>query len=332
MRLSFGLLAFVLAIAMAIGEAVFAEEAAPPTLAELEKAVEEGHVESMFLLGARYADGNAVEQDWAKAKELFEQAIEKGHAEAMFRLGDMYRSIPGVEQDWKLDWKKAKELYEQAIEAGHAEAMFCLGNMYSGGIVDDDDVVIIEQDWEKTRELYEKAAINGSTAAAFEIGALYMLGIGVDENPKKAIEYLGKAAEKDHLTAMYLLGVTYTYDHVDKDLRKMQEWWEKASDKGYGDATFHIALMYANGIDEYVEKDIQKAIDYYEKAAGQKHSGAMFYLAQAHTKGDILEKNLKKAREWYTNIIDNNDFFIDEAKEALKALEREEVRVEEDIF
>ena len=67
-----------------------------------------------FDLGWMYANGRGVEQDEAKAVELYRAAAEQGWAPAQFNLGLMYANGQGVEQDEA----KAVELYRAAAEQG----------------------------------------------------------------------------------------------------------------------------------------------------------------------------------------------------------------------
>jgi TPR repeat protein len=66
----------------------------------------------MINLGALYANGQGVAQDYAKARELYEKAADKGDENAMTNLGLLYANSQGVAQDYA----KARELYERAAD------------------------------------------------------------------------------------------------------------------------------------------------------------------------------------------------------------------------
>ena len=55
------------------------------------------------------------------------------------------------------------------------------------------------------------------------------------------------------------------------------EWWEKASEQGYSDASFSIGMLYSLG-EGKVPKDVDKAVDYYLKAAEHGHEDAVTML------------------------------------------------------
>jgi TPR repeat protein len=72
----------------------------------------------MTDLGALYANGHGVAQDYAKAREWYEKASNKGDANAMTDLGALYANGHGVAQDYA----KAREWYEKAADKGDANA------------------------------------------------------------------------------------------------------------------------------------------------------------------------------------------------------------------
>lgn len=77
-------------------------------------AAEDGHVESMFLLGAAYAQGKGVPRDDALAARWFHQAARKGHARARTSLAYLHSAGRGVRRDPVL----AYVLLSQAVADG----------------------------------------------------------------------------------------------------------------------------------------------------------------------------------------------------------------------
>ena len=68
-------------------------------LASLRFAAEDGHLESMFLLGAAFATGKGVAQDHRKAARWFHEASRRGHVRAKASLGYLYSIGKGVRHD-----------------------------------------------------------------------------------------------------------------------------------------------------------------------------------------------------------------------------------------
>ena len=51
-------------------------------------------------LGFMYANGQGVEQNYAKAVEYYQLAADQGYANAQFNLGIIYEEGQGVEQNY----------------------------------------------------------------------------------------------------------------------------------------------------------------------------------------------------------------------------------------
>jgi putative methionine-R-sulfoxide reductase with GAF domain len=68
-------------------------------LASLRKVAEQGDPAAQFSLGARYATGEEVKQDYSEAVRWFTKAAEQGHILAQATLGAYYWAGRGVPQD-----------------------------------------------------------------------------------------------------------------------------------------------------------------------------------------------------------------------------------------
>ena len=89
---------------------------------ELMKRVEVNDAGAIFVLGNDYQLGvSCVQQDYAKAMELYTRAADLGYSKAHFALGISYRAGG--------DLKKSKFHYEAAAMAGHEDARLKLGNL-----------------------------------------------------------------------------------------------------------------------------------------------------------------------------------------------------------
>jgi len=81
-------------------------------------------------------------------------------------------------------------------------------------------------------------AESGDSEAQYNIGWMYLNGYGLMMNDSKALE-----------------------------------WWQRASDQGYTDASFSIAMLYSLG-EGQVKKNMDKAIEYYLMAVEDGHEDA----------------------------------------------------------
>jgi hypothetical protein len=68
-------------------------------LAGLRKLAEQGDPAAQFALGARYATGEEVKQDYSEAVRWFTQAADRGHILAQATLGAYYWAGRGVAPD-----------------------------------------------------------------------------------------------------------------------------------------------------------------------------------------------------------------------------------------
>ena len=89
---------------------------------EIMKRVEVNDAGAIYSLGNHYYHGHlGLQQDWARAMELYARAADLGSSKAHFTLGNMYREGGGS--------KKSKFHYEAAAMAGHEGARLNLGCM-----------------------------------------------------------------------------------------------------------------------------------------------------------------------------------------------------------
>ena len=100
-------------IALGLNQAVWADDV--PDFRETLQAAERGDAQAQFNLGAMYAKGRGVSQDYAEAVRWFRQSAEQGDAQAQFSLGAMYAEGRGVRQDRAL----AQEWFGKACQNGN---------------------------------------------------------------------------------------------------------------------------------------------------------------------------------------------------------------------
>jgi len=69
--------------------------------------------------------------------------------------------------------------------------------------------LIEEKDYEKALKAFELAANTGDLDAMHAVGIMYIGGWGIEQNDKKGLEYIIKAANQSHPKAQYTLGAMY---------------------------------------------------------------------------------------------------------------------------
>jgi len=90
-----------------------------------------GDAEAQYALGALYAIGQGVPQDFPRALEWTRKAADQGHREAQFNLAVLIGSGKGVEANER----ESVEWLTKAGNQGHSEAQFLLGRIYAAGRV-----------------------------------------------------------------------------------------------------------------------------------------------------------------------------------------------------
>jgi len=85
-------------------------------------AAEDGHAESMYLLGLAAAQGKGVPRDDIEAARWFHLAARKGHAKARCGLGFLYAKGRGV----RYDPIQAYVEFKLAAAGGDPQALDCM--------------------------------------------------------------------------------------------------------------------------------------------------------------------------------------------------------------
>lgn len=104
----------------------------------------------MNALGAHYYLGDIFEQDFTKAKELYQMAVDHGNLQSLINLGFIYE----YGRTGKPDFQKAYECYSLAAAlAPSFEAAYKLGDMYARGKAVDRDMRKAHMLWERSLDL-----------------------------------------------------------------------------------------------------------------------------------------------------------------------------------
>lgn len=255
----------------------------------LERCVEGDYIKGIEGLANVYFNGDLVEEDMSRAKQLLEKALELGSGNAAYRLGWMYeRGFLSEEPDYV----KAMEYYEKAAELdnvdGYCRAALYLANGYSG-----------VTDAVKSREYYEKAAGMGSCFALVELSFLYENGNGVERSYEKAFELCEKAAQEGYPYAMFRVGL-YLEKAVLGEAKPEEAfaWYTKAAMADENEGIFALGRCYKQGIG--TEEDWDKALEWFGKGAEKNESRCLTELGLAYENGNGVEENPQKAVEYMT--------------------------------
>ena len=106
---------------------LFTKAAVP--ISEWSDLYKNGYVPSLHSLGAIYANGEGVKQNYIEALKWYQKAAAHGYAESQFSLGLLYSKGNGVNQDLK----EAANWYHKAAAQGNVQAQTNLAGMYIRG-------------------------------------------------------------------------------------------------------------------------------------------------------------------------------------------------------
>jgi hypothetical protein len=280
---------------------------------------QKGDLESQYLLGIAYLNGEGVSQNGAEAFKWVRTAAEHGHAKAQFDMGELYRArgnnhaeavkwyrmaakqgntdaqfalglIYGFGQGVPKDCVEAVKWYRMAAEQGHLTAQNNLGVAYDHGLG-------VEKDNAEALKWYRKSADNGDADAQFNLGLSYLRGEGVSEDQTEAGKWFRMAAEQGHANAQFLVGFAHWQgDGVPKDNAEAVKWFRKAAEQGNPKAQFSLGVAYWAG--EGVLKDSTEAVKWLHMAAEQGHSDAQCNLGVAYHLGEGVPQNFIEAYKW----------------------------------
>ena len=239
-------------------------------------------------LGFIYYYGVCVEKDYKKSKEYFERAAKENDVEAINFLGVIYYNGQGVEKNYV----KAREYFEKCANENDILAIYYLGRIYYYGEG-------IDKDYKKAKEYFEECAKENDIYAIYYLGRMYYYGEGVEKDYKKAREYFEKCANENHISGIHYLGLIYYYGKgIQEDYKKAKECFEKGAECGNLDSKYHLAQIL------YKEKKYNEARIIFEELAEKDDVEAIHYLGKIYYYGNSVEKNYKKAKEYFIRCCD----------------------------
>ena len=173
-----------------------------------------GSATCMNDLGALYYMGELVEQDYAKAAELYEMAMEHGCYQSIVNLGYIYEYGRIGEKDLE----RAYRCYALAAAlAPSCEAAYKLGDMYSRGITGQRDLPKAKALWERSLELAD--GIVETAQPAVRIAKLLVdpsaWEQGIERDPLRALS-LYQQAEIGLRIDITVNGMTYYQRRLDE--------------------------------------------------------------------------------------------------------------------
>lgn len=269
------------------------------------KEAEEGDAASQLELAEKYATGDDVDEDMAKAVEWYRKAFENENApveiksKAGLALAMAYLDGKGVEKD---AGEAVKILVSAEETAADASVQCALGGLYLNLSGDS----IIEPDFDKGFSYLKKAAEQGEATAEFGLGACYARGWGTEKNVDAARRWIARAAthgQNDAIDTFKEQGATEIPDEFRsaeasaEDLTKYHELKERAL-AGDPDAQYDLAESYYYGRCGAVENETE-AVRWYRMSAAQDKPEAIYSLGICYYNGQGVDEDNDRAFYWF---------------------------------
>lgn len=255
------------------------------------------YASACFMLSTLYERGDGVDVDLRIANEYLIKAAEQNYLPAVNHLGEMY-NIGRL--DLEQDPQKAFDLFRQCSLAGYKKGKvnyaYCL--LYKVG--NDGDYPL---GFKMLTELAEK---DGLPEAMYNLGKVYYDGYGTNKDIIRALYWLMKATEGNHLFAAKMLGDCY-YDGIGVAINHKLafKYYKKAADLGNNEAAQLAANCLIAG--DGTKMDFKEAISYCVMAAHGGDSGAQVSLGNRYFFGDGLRRNYERAVYWYQEAAKQDD-------------------------
>ena len=235
----------------------------------------------------------------AQALKMLKKLSSNQYPEAMFYVGDCYsRGALGLQADVK----EAFTLYQSAAKANHAQAAYrvavcCEMGQDEGGGTRKDPV--------KAMQWYKRAAQLGDVPAMYKMGIIQLKGLlGQPRNPKEALVFLKKAAERadtENPHALHELGLLHENgsDGVPKDERYSKDLFIRCANLGYKFSQYRLGCAYEYGL-MGCPVDPRQSIAWYSKAAVQEEHQSELALSGWYLTGSdgVLQQSDTEAYLW----------------------------------
>ncbi len=200
----------------------------------LSAAERKGETLAVFMLAGCYTIGKGVEQDLAKAYELYLRAADSGDDDAQFMVGLFnFEGILGVQ-----NFEEAFKWFNLSAEKGNGGGQAYAGLMYMRGIG-------VEENVKKGWELISKSVAQDSLYGNGFMAVCKSQGMGCDADPDSAFYFAQRAARQGNIEALYLLGAFYFKGvGCGSDRKKGLSYIIEAALKNYSPANTDLETLY----------------------------------------------------------------------------------------
>lgn len=205
----------------------------------------------------RLAERHGYELAPRRVTAWYRKAAARGDREALYRLAHRLHEGEGVRRDRRA----AVSAWRRAARLGDASSRYCLGLSYELGEG-------VRQSWPRALACYRAAARSGDDDACHAIADYHAR---IEKNPRKCVQWLGRAARLGHAESQCELGIHYIHgDGVRQDMARAARLYRQSAEQGYGWAMQLLGRCHLEG--DGVRRDRRAARRWFERAveAGQQ--------------------------------------------------------------
>jgi localization factor PodJL len=237
----------------------------------------------------------------AKKAGAIEAAPKDSVAKAAPAVDDALASVPtgkGIDPNMFAQWPngQAPEPTDNADLAKRITAM-----AETGDVAAQYDLGVrlaegrgMERDPKSALKWLEKAANKGLAPAQFRIGSMYREGKGITADNAKALDWFKRSAQRGNARAMHNLAVVLAEGvNGAPDYAGAGEWFRKAAEFGIKDSQFNVAILYARGLG--LPQDLGEAYKWFDAAALQGDDDAAKKRDEVAAKMDARRLTLAKS-------------------------------------
>lgn len=254
---------------------------------QLEDACAGEAVSACAELGTRYAQGDGVDKDPARAAGFHYKACDGGDADGCTLLGIAYHAGEGVPSN------------EEGAAASFARACYLGGPAdcanYGLALVKGEGVA---KDDQRAFRYFDAACDEGNAASCSSLGAAYSMGVGVRADRQRARRLFKQACDGNDAGGCYNLGVVYDQGlGVGKDPERAAALYIGACEHDDGSACGNLGTLVQDG--RGIVKDAGRAADLFRKACDLDDADGCLNLGRAYNAGAGVERDREQAALYY---------------------------------
>lgn len=229
------------------------------------------------------------------AFEWFKKSAEWNYRKAHLELAKSYQRGLGVNQNYDL----AINHYRIAGEQGSAAGALELIELYSNGMEGTEpNKVLAKATLKEFMPLLETSARSGNGRAARSIARIYMAGDLVEKDMQIAQQWFENAVSSGDAAAMHDLAfIKLDENGQNSDPKRIIELLRNSASLGYSGAMTALGRLH---LKEQFGLEKEQSIEWFSKGAASGHPGAMEEVARLYFDGDLVGRDLEKARDFAT--------------------------------